>query len=300
MARNSEISGIIYVGGVVMLIIFLSTSTVLSIFPSALYPIRSETFRYFIYLSFQASIVSLLYNYYLACFVPAGKVPLNWYQPSTFNEMFFLVVNSFSFVILLLFIGLLAVQQTSVIIKNTTTIEKLEIQRVKKLISEKKIDNIEYPYTLDTVSNLKTVFGSNLYLLFPFGRLNGNGIDFPVNNFGCWPPDGYYKNHPRTSQNRGDSCITRIIYSNYERVVVSIVDEDGETVIKTFSRQDYISFVKSIRNGQFWLNEYLKDLDNADNETECSEPENEFLGFNTDKSGNKSSVVMRKPMLETK
>ncbi|OMJ29297.1 hypothetical protein AYI69_g1208 [Smittium culicis] len=165
------------------------------------------------------------------------------------------------------------------------------------------IYTIEYPYTLDTLSNLKTVFGNNILLLFPFGKLNGNGIDFPVNSkqdFGCWPPDGYYKNHPRTSQNRGDSCITRIIYSSYERVVVSIVDEDGETVIKTFSKQDYISFVKSIRNGQFWLNEYLKELDNADKETDYSESENGFLGFNTAKTGKKHSVVMRKSALETK
>ncbi|OLY79161.1 hypothetical protein AYI68_g6778 [Smittium mucronatum] len=147
----------------------------------------------------------------------------------------------------------------------------------------KKIQ-VQYPYTLSTADNLRCVFGPNLALL-PLSTVSGNGIDYPVNNnqgndqksnigniticinflcweieFNSWPPEEYYANHNSTNENRGECCIQKIIFSDRERVVVSIVDEDGETVIKSFTTPEFRLFIDNIRNGQYWLSVHAVEL----------------------------------------
>ncbi|KAJ3130609.1 Palmitoyltransferase [Physocladia obscura] len=91
--------------------------------------------------------------------------------------------------------------------RNTTTIESLENEKIEKLLRKGIIqsDCKIYPYDLGSwIANVKTVFGPRFYLwLFPLKGVEGSGLSFPINPSLLdsqgktiadieWPPVQYY------------------------------------------------------------------------------------------------------------
>ncbi|PVU93843.1 hypothetical protein BB561_002998 [Smittium simulii] len=179
------------------------------------------------------------------------------YPPASFKTMFFVSVNLFLLFFVILFVGIMAIQHFFQLKNNTTTIEKSEINRVEKLISDGKISQIKYPYNLGDNLNFQQVFGDNLYFFWLPSKMQGDGINYLTcyqkqEDLPLWPPLEYYKAYPRsvTAKNKGRTSIQRILYSNQDSVTISMFDEDGENVIRTFSNSEYKNLMAMMNNGQ--------------------------------------------------
>ncbi|KAJ1968054.1 Palmitoyltransferase [Dimargaris xerosporica] len=100
-------------------------------------------------------------------------------QPSQ-TEFGFLLVNLILDTIVLFLVGVLSIYHLWLLIDNTTTIETFEKDRIKKLVRRRIVSQLNYPYDVGFVGNIKQVLGPTPWLwLWPQAMPKG-GVMFPI------------------------------------------------------------------------------------------------------------------------
>ncbi|PVV02503.1 hypothetical protein BB560_003041 [Smittium megazygosporum] len=125
-------------------------------------------------------------------------------QPSQ-SEVSFLVINTSLLITVFIAVGVLFGFQTILVANNTTSIERKENIRIKKIFiknsksGKKRISAPLYPYNLGIIRNFKAVLGDTLFLFWFPKKIIGDGIEFAVRD-GLelpvyWPPLEYYNKY---------------------------------------------------------------------------------------------------------
>ncbi|PVU99280.1 hypothetical protein BB559_000319 [Furculomyces boomerangus] len=175
------------------------------------------------------------------------------YRLTDLQELFFLVSNVILLFFVMFFVGLLTIQQVYQVSGNMTTIEKLEKQRVKSLVNRQIVKKMEYPYDIDTTTNFQSILGRDLMYWWYPTPMEGDGITFTKKKkleTVVWPPPEYFQSYPSIPKNAGQQSVRRIIYKSRSSVTLSMVDEDGETVIRTLGKREWNDFQKLADGGQ--------------------------------------------------
>ncbi|RKP24763.1 DHHC palmitoyltransferase-domain-containing protein [Syncephalis pseudoplumigaleata] len=109
------------------------------------------------------------------------------------TELLFLILNLILDTLVLLLVGILTIYHTWLIFDNTTTIETMEIDRIRKMVRRRIVSDMEYPYDLGIIANFKQILGPNPWLwLWPQKMSYGGGTEFPIGSHlqppVYWPP----------------------------------------------------------------------------------------------------------------
>ncbi|OMH81937.1 Palmitoyltransferase PFA4 [Zancudomyces culisetae] len=137
---------------------------------------------------------------------------------TTTKEMFFIVTNVLMILLTIMFAGMLSVFHTFLISRNTTTIENSEISRMEKLVEAGS--NAVWPPPIYYVEYSKKVSYSSSSL-----------------------PSSIHSTSLINANSNGNRYIDngeRIVSSNEKFVTVSFIDDDGERVLRTFTRKRWL------------------------------------------------------------
>lgn len=120
-------------------------------------------------------------------------------------ELYTICVLSFILFFMTIIISVLTCMQFYYASKNTTTVEKLELSTIEKLVRERKIDPklAQYPYDLGTFKNLSSYLGRPPLLWIIPHKRKGDPLAFKTSDkipeHYIWPPSVYMKYKARAS-----------------------------------------------------------------------------------------------------
>ncbi|KAJ1643734.1 Palmitoyltransferase [Dispira simplex] len=97
------------------------------------------------------------------------------------TELLFLILNLIVDTMVLLLVFSLTVYHVWIMVENTTTIESMEIERLKKLARRRVVSETDIPYNLGFKANICAVLGPNPWLwLWPQAMPAEGGVVFPI------------------------------------------------------------------------------------------------------------------------
>ncbi len=193
-------------------------------------------------------------EYYRTPFPDAQKINLAQFAtPSaTGSEVASLIVNSILLVVLIFSVGILFVFQTMYIVRNVTTIESFEKDRLDTMIDRGWIarEDAAHPYRLSRSENWGQVLGSgNLFLGLLFPRIpDGDGMAFRINAHAVkksffverpdgksvsvftWPPEQYLNHYGRRDRILTVNSDPTLPSSTEQALSLEALDEGREKV----------------------------------------------------------------------
>ncbi|KAJ1911573.1 Palmitoyltransferase [Tieghemiomyces parasiticus] len=109
------------------------------------------------------------------------------------TEVLFLIFNFILATVVLLLVGILTIYHAWLVWDNTTTIETMEIGRIRKMVRRRIVGELQYPYDLGPVKNFKQILGPSVWRwLWPQPMPIDGGLTFPIaphlNPPVYWPP----------------------------------------------------------------------------------------------------------------
>ncbi|KIP11142.1 hypothetical protein PHLGIDRAFT_125039 [Phlebiopsis gigantea 11061_1 CR5-6] len=115
-----------------------------------------------------------------------------WDEPS-YTELIFIILNYTFCGPVLLAVGGFSIYHFNALLKNTTTIEGWEKDKVATLVRRGKIQDIKFPYHIGTRKNIEAVLGANAWLWCWPTKTSGSGLKYPVADptdprAESWPP----------------------------------------------------------------------------------------------------------------